>query len=618
MPRMIPMNSFGPEAGVALTNQLSSVDPAIMEALVNYVQQSENPLESWNNSVFRELYNRGLSSQVGGEGYNPLYESMNNAEQGFSAGTFGGTGRYPTPSEDLMWAFNPTSINYDEQGTSGYALNPSSMNAIQGAPGSGLDFVPLDYVIQNEAAFRAIDPNFNIEQLQKTDHPAYGQVVLLGNLPQTEQTSGEMFQEMLSAAAMVAAGAAGISGFAGLHGMPGLESLFNLGASPTTGLDSFTAADNSWLGSGDLWTSEAIDTYLQNGTMSQGLNPTNYGYPSELSPDASFPESNTMPTTNTPYTPGGAEEIAQLTGGPGTATNALSSMPSWLRNLIQGLPSTVAQSVISNWVNNNLDDAAGDMIDDFDELNRFRTMGPEVSDLWRSTSGLDFAEGLMDRQDEFINPYAEQALTGFNAAANLVDDPGSHPGWGLAATAGAGLEQLYTDPMSNPIMEAVSRLTAENASRRSAAGRGLNAGSMPAEMQDALLAALSQNYANIANPMNQSVQAGSGFYTNDVNAATGLGTGAAQANYQSGANLGNLINAGNNTYNVVSGRVNSMAPRVNDSLQALASVYAPAFASRLNRQTPTQVSNSTAGNTIGSAISGATQWGLDWLSRQFT
>ncbi len=242
--------------------------------------------------------------------------------------------------------------------------------------------------------------------------------------------------------------------------------------------------------------------------------------------------------------------------------------------------------------------------------------------------GKQFLSDLFGRSNEFINPYKGAADQGFSTAANLLANPRSHTGYNLAETSANNLNNLYNHPMDNPLMQAVSRLTAENASRRSAAGRGLNAGSMPAEMQDALMAALSQNYANIANPMNQSVQTGSNWYQGDVNAGTSLGSAAAQANANAANSFGALANAGTGAWD--------SATRAGAAAGGLATAHLPNMgqlsqmdlASRLMTD-PTRANIATFGNQTGQQAGGGAggalnhvidyglNKGLDWLGSLF-
>lgn len=209
--------------------------------------------------------------------------------------------------------------------------------------------------------------------------------------------------------------------------------------------------------------------------------------------------------------------------------------------------SAIATMVGQNAVDKSVGKDIGQMFDRIQSSNPFagdKNLISAVKGNITNPLGKQFLGDLYGRAGEFVNPYSGAATTGFNRASSLVSDPMQHAGYGLATTAARGLQDLYTNPMGNPLMQAVSRLTAENAARKSAAGRGLQAGSMPAEMQDALMAALASNYANIANPMNQSVNAGSNWYQGDVTGATNLGSSAASANAQAANTLANLVGAG--------------------------------------------------------------------------
>lgn len=107
------------------------------------------------------------------------------------------------------------------------------------------------------------------------------------------------------------------------------------------------------------------------------------------------------------------------------------------------------------------------------------------------------------------------------------------------------LAQLYDDPMSNPVMQAVARIAGENAARKSVApnARGLQSGSFQAEQQDALMAALGQQYANIANPMNTTL---SSLYSGQQNPIRMYDT-MSGADARAAQTAGNLIQAGSGT-----------------------------------------------------------------------
>jgi len=225
--------------------------------------------------------------------------------------------------------------------------------------------------------------------------------------------------------------------------------------------------------------------------------------------------------------------------------------------------------------------------------------------------GKSFLQDLYARGDEFINPYASQAKAGFDKASSLVSNPMQHSGYQLADTASRGLQNLYTDPMSNPLMQAVSNITSENAARRSAAGRGLNAGSMPAEMQDALLAALSQNYSNIANPMNQSVSSGSNWYQGDVTGATNLGSSASAANAQAAQSLAALAGAGASGMNASANLANAGQQAVNAHLPAMRDMTGNQIDSSI-------LTNPTRANIADAGQQGGSSTVLDQFGRAVT
>jgi len=224
------MNSGGPKVSQELAAQFASVNPSIYDGLRRYWNSYSDPFAAWTNQNFIDLLGTGLKG--GATPYSGQYDSQQGyGPKGGTTLPYGGTGSTPIPDDIWRWAFQGGGTDKAGQ-QQGFQYNPEAFNA------ANLNFSPLSVVRRQADLYRAIDPNFDPDKLETVDHPVFGKVVSVQNLPKLEQTSGEEFGEFLNAAALVAGGALGISGFAGLHGMPGASSLFNLGAPPTTGLDS--------------------------------------------------------------------------------------------------------------------------------------------------------------------------------------------------------------------------------------------------------------------------------------------------------------------------------------------------------------------------------------------
>lgn len=132
----------------------------------------------------------------------------------------------------------------------GMTYDPYYEALLGGNQAAGASFMPLDYIAKNAAHYKAIDPSFDITKLKTVNHPVLGPVVLPQDLPQLDQTNGEMLGEMLKAAGIIGMGAMGISAIAGAHGMPGIGSLLDFGAPQTTGADAIAGGGGSVGGSG--------------------------------------------------------------------------------------------------------------------------------------------------------------------------------------------------------------------------------------------------------------------------------------------------------------------------------------------------------------------------------
>ena len=177
----------------------------------------------------------------------------------------------------------------------------------------------------------------------------------------------------------------------------------------------------------------------------------------------------------------------------GIGTGSSSSIPDYVKDLAKelmpnGSASDIAKLAAQLIGNNMAHNSTEDIINRYSK--KIEQMSP-ISAAEREQLG---DMGMARFGKDYLTPEVLDTLANeYTTTRGRVDDQYGR------------LAQLYDDPMSNPLMQSVSRLTSENAARKSAAGRGLNAGSMPAEMQDALMAALGQQYGNIANPMNQTL-----------------------------------------------------------------------------------------------------------------
>lgn len=316
-------------------------------------------------------------------------------------------------------------------------------------------------------------------------------------------------------------------------------------------------------------------------------------------------------------------ELASGAGTFGAPVSGINSILEKAKELVSSGAANDILGALGTMVSNNLVDKAtaeniANVYNRIEKSNPFANdaqLIASVKDNLTNPEGKKFLHDLFARSDEFINPFQDQAETGFNKAASLVSDPSQHAGYRLANTAATGLSNLYTNPMSNPLMQAVARITAENSARRSSAGRGLNAGSMPAEMQDALLAALASNYSNIANPMNQSVSSGSDWYQGDTQAATQLGTAAANANQTAANTFNSLAGAGTNAWNAATNSANVGANAVNAHLAAMGNLATHELA--LRTATDPTIRNVYGAGNSSSAISSLANRGLDFLSTLF-
>lgn len=257
-------------------------------------------------------------------------------------------------------------------------------------------------------------------------------------------------------------------------------------------------------------------------------------------------------------------------GGGSMLTDIASNIPSWLKSVVSGLPKNIADGVIANYVNNRKRDDRGQIIDEIAAQNQLRDLAPTARSNLQSTLGLPEAQQLLSR---------------------LVEDPTHNAGYNLATVGSNELSDLYTDPMANPIMQAVSRTTAENAARRSAVGRGLNSGSMPAEMQDALMTSLGGQFGNLAGGYSQGINAGTGFYAADKN-ATAQALQAAMTPYQAQTQRGTAA-----------------ANATNAHLGAIAGIAPQAY------QTQMSTNSAVSGqNALAPVVNAATNWAGDKLT----
>ena len=235
MPVVNPMNALSDaerqQAYNLLQKTWAGVDPSIMSQFGNYWNSFNDPYKAWTDSG-------DLIAQLNAAMWHDPWVDTHYYDPNAYKGEGAGPG-FGVPPELLQWAYSQNNSVGPEAAYDGsaYQINPQA-SGIFGNLAAGASFLPLAYVQQNVGHYQSIDPNFDISKLKTVNHPVIGPVVLPQDLPQTDQTTGEMLGEMAQAAGMIGLGAMGISGFAGLHGMPGISSLFNLGAPPTTGLDS--------------------------------------------------------------------------------------------------------------------------------------------------------------------------------------------------------------------------------------------------------------------------------------------------------------------------------------------------------------------------------------------
>jgi hypothetical protein len=245
-----------------------------------------------------------------------------------------------------------------------------------------------------------------------------------------------------------------------------------------------------------------------------------------------------------------------VAGEAGGSSSLVSDALKWAKEAFPNLSGDALLQAATKMIGNNMADKSveKDLKKWMDEI---KGASP-ISEAQRTQLG-----GMaMDRfGQDFLSPRIEGLMGEYNERGQQADDQYGR------------LAQLYDDPMSNPIMQAVSRLTAENAARKSAAGRGLNAGSMPAEMQDALMASLGQQYGNIANPMNATLgqlYQGQQVPVGAINALGNATTGAAQQ----GASM---INAGSGTQQALGNYITNFAApqnlQYNPTLQGMNTLY---------------------------------------------
>ncbi len=126
----------------------------------------------------------------------------------------------------------------------------------------------------------------------------------------------------------------------------------------------------------------------------------------------------------------------------------------------------------------------------------------------------------------------------------------------LIDASSGGLQTLYNDPMSNPIMQAVADRSLEAIARKSASAGHLGSGNFQDNMQQGLMAALEGQFSNLAQPMNQSFSAA---------------TGAQSQRQGQAAQMINALNGANQT---MWGGANQMIDNANAPMQA-ASNLAP-------------------------------------------
>ena len=260
MPVVNPMNALSEGARQQAYQRLASlwgaVDQASLAAMQTWYSGQSSPYDAYIS--LPNYSNTGDPYQIEGSTLRPS----------------GDWGEIPVDLKGLDFlyspetAYNEGSLNWEPTGA--YKYNYDLAPLIGGDTRSGVSFLPLSYIERNVGHYKSIDPNFDLSQLKTTMHPIFGPVALTLDLPQTDQTTGEMLAEMAQAAAIVGAGAMGISGFAGLHGLPGIDSLFSgfsnlFGGGTgggTSGAGGAASAVDPWLGSASTWTPEAIQGYL--------------------------------------------------------------------------------------------------------------------------------------------------------------------------------------------------------------------------------------------------------------------------------------------------------------------------------------------------------------------
>ena len=294
---------------------------------------------------------------------------------------------------------------------------------------------------------------------------------------------------------------------------------------------------------------------------------------------------------------GGAQGslIAQV-GGYGTALgnklgslgiNTLSDLSTYLAK--EG-GSSVASSLIKDLVGAGVTSIGQNQVD--------KSIGEDIDDMFKRLQGM----GLFSPEDrQGMADSAKQMMTSDVLGPRLdglMAEYGQKPYQDLIDTSSRGLQQLYTDPMNNPIMQATANLTSENAMRRSAAGRGMNAGSMPDELQQALLAGLGGQFSNLANPMNTSFN----YATDAQNNARKL---PLDAIYQL-----------NNINNTNSTRGTALANAYNAPMNAASNIANTALQARFATD-PTRaiVANSgTSGSAVNRVIDKGVDKVWDWIT----
>jgi hypothetical protein len=183
---------------------------------------------------------------------------------------------------------------------------------------------------------------------------------------------------------------------------------------------------------------------------------------------------------------------------------------------------------------NKADKSVGEDIDQmFNRLQSANVMRPYEGQL---------AKGAMDRfNTDYLSPRLDE-LYGRTRETPYQD---------LIDTSSNGLQTLYNDPMSNPIMRAVQDKAAESIMRKSAAAGRLHGGSMPMELQDSLLATLGSQFSNLANPMNNSFNVATDAQSAHQNMGNQTMNALSNANQANWAGAGTMVNAGNAPLNAM-------------------------------------------------------------------